>query len=299
MVRMAMLDRRRFLALTAGAAFFAAESRRKILGREIAPTGHLLDAPIELGGNWHSAPNDAVMRVVSRIRAVDLSGLRLLSDRQPKKIRLENRGEGPPAIWLHSDQSDMASIIVNVGYADWCRLAYQFGHELGHVLTNSWQFSAKPQPPTQWLEEVLVETFSIRGLRLLADSWERSPPFAGDARFANAIREYSSALLAKYKAADQTGSMPAAAWFHINRAALEAGTGKNVPWGPAVAAILPIYENGQMQGKQSCIDDLGALNRWSERTSVPIERYLEFWKRSCLEIGSSGELPSRLSDLFA
>jgi len=123
------------------------------------------------------------MRVLSRVRSIDLSGVRLLSDRQPEKVHVENHSQGSPAIWLHGDQPQMASIIVNVGPADWCKLAYQFGHELGHVLSNSWQFSAKPGPPTQWLEEALVETFSIRGLRLLADSWEKAPPFAGDSAF--------------------------------------------------------------------------------------------------------------------
>ena len=35
----------------------------------------------------------------------------------------------------------------------------------------------------------MVEAFSIRGLRRLADSW-RKPAFAGDSAFSNAIREY-------------------------------------------------------------------------------------------------------------
>ncbi|GIQ71980.1 hypothetical protein [Bradyrhizobium sp. RD5-C2] len=290
----ALIDRRRFLVLASSAAVVAMEGSRRALGREIAPTEGLLSGPIELSGDWHAAPTDAVMRVLNRIREVDLSGLRLLSDRQPKKIRIENRDEVTPAIWLHSDQPDMASIVVNVGYADWCRLAYQFGHELGHVLCNSWQFSAKPQPPTQWLEEVLVETFSVRGLRLLTGSWERSPPFAGDAGFARAIRQYGSALLDKFKADD----LSPAEWFRTNRTKLEARSGKEVPWGPAVVGVLHIYEDVKV-GKPACLDDLGALNRWPERTSVPIERYLDLWTESCVAIGSTGELPSRLRQLFA
>ncbi|WP_166294239.1 hypothetical protein [Bradyrhizobium sp. 2S1] len=288
-----VIDRRRFLVLAGSAAALFVESGRP-LGREIAPTEGLLSSPIELSGDWHAAPTDAVMRVLTRIREVELSGLRLLSDRQPKKIRIENRDEVTPAIWLHSDQPDMAAIIVNVGYADWCRLAYQFGHELGHVLSNSWQFSAKPQPPTQWLEEVLVETFSVRGLRLLAGSWEKSPPFAGDAGFARVIRQYGSALLDKFKADDLSPSE----WFRTNRAKLEVRSGKDVPWGPAVVGILQIYEDVKA-GKPTCLDDLGALNRWPERTSVPIERYLDLWAESCVAIGSTGELPSRLRQLFA
>ena len=58
----------------------------------------------------------------------------------------------------------MAWIIVDVGTRDWCNLAYQFGHELGHVVANSWARDAKPGGPCQWLEEALVEAFSFRGL---------------------------------------------------------------------------------------------------------------------------------------
>lgn len=294
MVGTTKINRRRFLVLSGSAAVLSVVGIGRGFGREVAPTEDLRSAPIELSGDWHAAPTDAVMRVLTRIREVDLSGMRLLSDRQPRKLRIENHSEVAPAIWLHSDQPDMASIVVNIGYADWCRLAYQFGHELGHVLSNSWQFSAKPQPPTQWLEEVLVETFSVRGLRLLADSWEKSPPFAGDAGFARAVRQYGSALLDKFKA-DYLSPLK---WFRMNRAKLEIGSGKDVLWGPAVVGVLQIYEDVK-PGEPTCLDDLGALNRWPERTSVPIERYLDLWTESCVAIGSTGELPSRLRQLFA
>lgn len=292
-----MLDRRRFLTLSGVAAIFAAGSSGRVLGREIPPKGSLISAPIELGGDWLSAPNDAVIRVLTRIRAVDLTGIRSLSDRQPKMFYIENRKEGPPAIWLHSDRPETASIIVNVGDADWCKLAYQFGHELGHVLSNSWQFSAKPHPPTQWLEEILVETFSLRGIRLLADSWEKSPPFTGDAGFARAIRKYGLDLVEKYKVADRADLNSAADWFRTYRAGLETGGGKSVPWGPAISGLLAIYESSQT-AKSSSLDDLAALNRWPERTSVPVERYLGFWKQSCAALGSAGDLPTQVQGLF-
>ena len=289
-----MINRRGFLRLTSAAAVCAVGTR--LVARENPPAGNLLTAPIELKGDW--LHGDAVVRVLSRVRTVDLSGVRLLSDRQPARISVENHNEGPPAIWLHSDEPERAAIIVDIGpSSDWCKLAYQFGHELGHVLANSWQSSAKPQLPTQWLEEALVETFSIRGLRLLADGWERSPPFAGDNAFAASIRQYRSNLLEANKTDGAVGSPDdAASWFHESRADLESG--KGVPRGPAILGILALYEEGEPSGKPSLIDDLGALNRWPERTAVPIERYLERWKQSCSEIGASGKLPTRLQQLF-
>jgi hypothetical protein len=43
-------------------------------------------------------------------------------------------------------------------------------------------------------------------------------------------------------------------------------------------------------------EDLGALNRWPERSSVPVDRYVQLWKQSCREIGTMGRLPDALVD---
>jgi len=61
-----------------------------------------------------------------------------------ERIRVEQRGQGYPAVWLNN-QPGLAWIFVNVGPADWSKLAYQFGHELGHVFCNSWDAGAKPR----------------------------------------------------------------------------------------------------------------------------------------------------------
>lgn len=279
------IGRRRFLKLTT-AALVASGST--VSAR--ASTSNLLTVPIQLLGDW--SYGEAALRVLTRVRAVNLGKLRLLSDRQPAKLLIENHHQGPPAVWLHRDQPQAASIILNVGAADWCKTAYQFGHELGHVFANSWQFSAKPRLPTQWLEEALVETFSIHGLRLLADNWERSPPFADDQAFAGAIRKYRVDLLRPDKPDSSAGSSEnAASWLHTNREQLEAG--QPVSRGPAIQGILAVYESDR-----ACIEDIGALNRWPERSSLPIDAYLARWKRSCTEIGAGGALPSRLEQLF-
>ena len=62
-----------------------------------------------------------------------------------------------------------------------------------------WDRAAVPALPTQWLEETIVEAFSIRGLALLAQSWALNPPFAGDEKFAGSLRTYRQDLVAKYR----------------------------------------------------------------------------------------------------
>ena len=255
----------------------------------------LASAPIDIKGDWGGSLPGAALTVVTRMRDVSLAGVRLLSDRQPGILRVDSHTSGPPAIWLHDDGTPIAWIIVDVGPRDWSKLAYQFGHELGHVLCNSWGPEATPANPCQWLEEALVEAFSIRGLGLLAESWERQPPFAGDAAFGAAIRRYREDLLASYQAFAATvgADRGLAGWFAAHRAEVEADGGVLGPGRAAVPALVELLGEGQ-----EAVEGLGALNRWAGRSGVAMEEYLRLWERSCREVGadsrSAGTVKNKL-----
>jgi hypothetical protein len=263
------------------------------LARAQLPASETLrDAPLELAGDWGSSPRQAVGTVVERVRGVCLAGLRLLSDRQPTRLRVDNHQSGPPAIWLHDNPSQTAWIIVNIGPADWSKLAYQFGHELGHVICNSWDRGAVPDLPSQWLEEALAEAFSIRGLGLLAASWERDPPFSNDAKYAVPLRQYRQALVTKYKPpSNGVGRSDLCDLLRADREALESGRMKFE--GAAIIEILTL-----MESDIACVEDLGAVNRWPERSHSPFEDYLVRWQASCAEIGAPGRLPLHLRNLL-
>jgi hypothetical protein len=255
----------------------------------------LLDVPLEVQGEWEKSPPRAAAAVISRMREVCLAGVKLLSDQQPSGLRVENRISGSPAIWLHNGASTIAWVVVNIGERDWSKLAYQFGHELGHVLANSWRPNSRPRNPCQWLEEALVEAFSLRGLGKLAESWERRPVFANDAAFADAIRQYRRRAIQRYEtiASNQMQDLRLDAWFREQRSSLEDNGALD---GPAQAAVTAMLH--ELESDARAIEDLGALNRWRGRSSVPIERYVRLWGRSCSEIGTAGRLPERLSDLL-
>ncbi|MDX8495156.1 hypothetical protein RFN29_26715 [Mesorhizobium sp. VK22B] len=258
------------------------------------PSTTLRSAPIELAGNWGHMLPQAAEQVVERMRQACLDGVRLLSDRQPVRLRVDEHTSGQPAIWLHPDGSSMAWIIVDIGERDWSKLAYQFGHELGHVLANSWQQDAKPAPPCQWLEEALVEAFSLHGLRRLAKDWNENPPFPGDNAFGDSIGKYSEDIIRGYGTlADQQGlTRDAAVWFADHRDEIEI-PGLN-PFAQAISVILL----AEYDRTPECIEALGALNRWPGRSGVPIAEYLRRWKRSCAELHASPHLPVRLQQLL-
>jgi hypothetical protein len=259
---------------------------------ERAPT--LLSAPIELAGTWGHMLPGAADQVLERMRQACLDGVRLVSDRQPTRLRVDEHTSGLPAVWLHPDGSTMAWIIVDIGERAWTQLAYQFGHELGHVMANSWQPHAKPKPPCQWLEEAMVEAFSIRGLGRLAESWKQSPPFAGDNAYGNAIAAYRHDTIQRYSAlADQQGlTRDPNAWFADHRGDIE------MPALNAFAQAASLTVLAEYERTPSCVEALGALNRWPVRTGVPIEDYFDQWHASCVELEASPLLPTRLRELL-
>jgi hypothetical protein len=255
----------------------------------------LRTAPLELGGCWgHSAPEDAAA-VIERMRAACLTGVALRSERQPENLRVDNHSGRNPSIWLHTEKPTTAWIIVIVGPRDWCNLAYQFGHELGHVFCNSWEVDATPRPPCQWIEEALVEAFSLRGLGLLADAWAQAPPFPDDAAYAGAIRNYRETLLAGYRRAAQAQGVPAGfgAWFRANQMFLDEHGSVGAARG-AVSTLLDLLEDDP-----ALIADIGALNRWPGRSGVPLHDYLDLWAQSCAELHAPGRLPGRLGQRLA
>jgi hypothetical protein len=263
-------------------------------GRSIAQNS-IASAPIELVGDWGRMITTSVLHVLERMRQCCCEGVRLTSSDQPQLIRVEEHTSGPPAVWLHKDQPNTAWIIVDVGERDWSRLAYQFGHELGHVLCNSWQWGAKPRPPTQWLEEALVEAFSLRGLNLLADSWSRDPPFKDDSGFGAAVAVYRQTIIERYGklAIDQGDSMDPRSWFLNHQAKLESQPSLSEFAKVASLHILEKYEHDAHR-----IEALCALNRWPERSGIPLQNYFLAWEKSCEELNISIDLPQRLQDIY-
>ena len=255
----------------------------------------LLTANLELGGDWGGSASTDAAAVIESMRAACLAGVALLSDHQPEKLRVDDQSGSNPSVWLHTEFPTTAWIVVIVGTRDWCNLAYQFGHELGHVLCNSWEPDAKPRNPCQWIEEALVEAFSLRGLARMADDWVRSPPFPNDTTYAGSIRSYRETILASYRSAAQDQGIAAGfgAWFKAHEAFLDQHGGVDAARG-AVSTML-----GLLQGDAAMIADMGALNRWPARSGVPLPDYLDLWEKSCAELGAPGRLPVRVRDLLA
>ena len=250
----------------------------------------LSTAPIEFLGDWRESPPEHAEGVIRRLWDACLIGIDLRSDRQPDRLRIQSR-IGGPCVWLDFQNLMTATIVVDGTGRNWCRLAYQLGHELGHVVCNSWQPSAVPLKPSQWLEESLAEAFALRGLARLADSWEQEAVLAEYPDYAKHLRRYRELTIAPYRHGSSSHALHN--WFGANRVELENGIGGRTTHGPVLLMIL-----GELDRDVGCVADLGALNRWPSRAAAPIEDYLRLWEESCAEISTPGRLPTRIKDVL-
>src|SRR5262245_61871033 len=62
---------------------------------------------------------------------------------------------------------------LNVEGTYWAQFAFQFAHEMGHVVCG---FEEYPNP-NQWFEETLCETASLFVLGRMAERWKTRPPW--------------------------------------------------------------------------------------------------------------------------
>ncbi|HYI38749.1 MAG TPA: hypothetical protein VE053_00350 [Allosphingosinicella sp.] len=175
----------------------------------------------------------------------------------------------------------------------WSQLAYQFGHELGHVLAGSWDGNALPRTPSHWVEEALAEACSLFILRRMAAAWPTDPPYPNWASYAECLDNYAGDRLAQLGAcapAQRYGG-DLAGWYLATAAALHSAKAlEDIVW-PLIPSLVRALE-----GDTRLLASYGALNRWPERSTLPLAEYLDAWARSCSDLGLSPSLPGILRE---
>ena len=256
----------------------------------------LHNAQLRVEVPWGTASPGDIRTVIESMRFVSLGGLKLRSDRQPRRLLVENIqsavGHWAPMVVACDRPHQEAWIRVTIDGAQWARLAYQFGHELGHILCNTWGSGAAPQIPCQWIEEVCVEAFSIRGLFEMAHRWAQKPPHPHWKTYAPHLLEYAEGVLGKHGRLAKCARVVKTA--HMS-SAYRSKLDKLLKLGPHAKALVPVTV-AAFRNEPALMADLSGLNRWNGRASELTDDYFKLWHKSCLELGLPGNLPLRFRD---
>ena len=106
-------------------------------------------------------------------------------------IIVEYDKNGPKTLYKRGSNGEY---IVQLSSRDryWVQFAYQFSHELCHVLAMN---NKVTESPNQWFEESLCETASLFVLKRMAVTWRTFPPYTNWKSFAPAFQQYVNNLM--------------------------------------------------------------------------------------------------------
>lgn len=148
-------------------------------------------------------------------------------------IRVSARG-GP--IVLHRRGEDGSVIMrLNTGDTYWSQYAFQFAHELCHVLCRY-----DPDPTgNKWFEESICELASLYTLRAMGKTWQTDPPYRNWKGYAGSLTEYARKRI---DAAALPDGQTLAQWYGENAEALGKNATDREKNTVVAAALLPLFE---------------------------------------------------------
>lgn len=228
-------------------------------------------------GDWGAARVDDISAVLGSVVEVLLPDFPHYAS---VRIVVRSSRTGPRVLEQRT-ANGAYQVELDVRDARWDQFAYQFSHELCHIVSNydHREIGARPH---QWLEETLCEVVSIVTLKRLAVRWQESPPHATWAWYAPAFARYA-----------QHRSLPArtslAAWYHENERMLESDPYARDKNNLAAASLLELFE------ARGALQAIGYLNL-EPGARQDLAAYLAAWQECCPE--SHRPLVERLASLL-
>ena len=152
----------------------------------------------------------------------------------------------------------------------WAQLAFQFGHELGHIVSHYERINDnKIGNENKWFEETVAEAASLFVLARMAETWKTDPPYMNWKSFAPALKEYLDKLL-KDAEIPAVEKMPQ--WFNDNRPALKADPHLRVR-----NRVVAIYIFKMLERDPSQWEAFRYLNLGRPDATNSFESFLENW----------------------
>jgi hypothetical protein len=178
---------------------------------------------------------------------------------------LVSPGPSAPMVLFERTPRGEHHVLLRARGTNWAHYAYEFAHELGHILTHYGRHASEPYAARhQWFEEAVCEMLSVYALRRLA---ARAPddfgaPYAG---FADLVLGEPHRRAAR--------GMDLAAWLRSNEAALRADPYQRMRNEAVTMRLLEIF------GSESRLEALAYLNLSDAPAPASFRDYLEEWYR--------------------
>ena len=187
------------------------------------------------GGGWGRGRKDAIETVLYSVADEMLSRL-------PGRLKapiVVTHTDGPPVAEYGRGSQGEYRIRLHAQGENWHLYAYEFAHELCHVLSNHDAHVAAHD--NQWFEETLCETASLFTLKNLAQRWEQAPPGPQWQAEAVRLRAFFDLLIAEGHRR-LPPEAPLTTWLHDNEEALRSNPYLRQKNEVLANLLLPLFE---------------------------------------------------------
>ncbi|AYH43295.1 hypothetical protein [Azoarcus sp. DN11] len=146
------------------------------------------------GEGWGSAERDEIEALLYAV-ADELTGGSAAGPVDPIVV---THASGSPVTLFDKGREGEYRVSLSARDRGWAQYAYQFGHELCHILSNYEMRAHDPgRRKTQWFEEALCETAGLYVLRSMAQHWRTDAPYPGWDVYAPSLAAYAEHLVAE------------------------------------------------------------------------------------------------------
>ena len=216
--------------------------------------------------NWGKVSNHEIQKVLESTAMQLLPHSPIL---RRSKIEV-SRTQSSPIVLHERGTGGAYQVKLNTGERFWTQYAFQFSHELGHIICGY----KKGENGNQWFEECICEVASLYSLNNITKEWSRKPPFPNWKSYA---KEFSKYAEARIRDAKMPKSFSLSSWWRENREVLSKNPSMRRQNLWVAVKLLPLFQSDPTLAWSTC----NWLNQKKTNKARSFRRSLQDWKDSC------------------
>jgi len=221
------------------------------------------------GEGWGTADREEIETLLHAVAGELISRREGVLD-QPILV---THAPGSPVTLYERGSAGEYQIRLSARNRSWAQYAYQFGHELCHIMSNFGSSAGVAvRKRNQWFEEAVCEAAGLYALRSMATRWQTDAPYSAWKDYAPVLRGYADRLLAEPHRRLPEGVSPGR-WLQAKLDVLADDPYRRDDNEVVANLLLPLFERAPEHWAA-----LGFLNLHPADPSVGLSQYLRHWR---------------------
>jgi hypothetical protein len=197
--------------------------------------------------------------------------MRSFPDEKLDPIRVERKTKAAPIVLFARTSQGEYRVQLSASGAHWAQYAFQFAHELCHILCRY----DRDEQANRWFEESICELASLFTLRRMADSWRTEPPYRNWKNYSGALENYAQDRIDNAAEAQPSSF---ASWFEAERESLESDAHQRLKNTVVAASLLELFES--QPEHWAAVHSLNVSKGTEQQT---FEMYIAAWRKNVPE----------------